>query len=50
MKLDKKECIAVYTMMENVSIPAKEAKFVSDLFDKFNKEIIRLDKLENKGS
>ena len=49
MKLSKEECMAIFTMMENVNIPGKQAAFVSSIFDKLDKEIVRLQNLENKG-
>ena len=49
MKLSKEECIAIFTMIENVSIPGKQASFVSCIFNKLDKEIVRLDSLEKKS-
>ena len=48
MKLNKEECMAVFTMMEQTQVPAKQAAFVASIFDKLDKEIIRLQKLEDK--
>ena len=50
MKLGKEECIAIFTMMEQTQVPAKQAAFVASIFDKLDKEIVRLQKLEDKSN
>jgi len=48
MKLDLTEIYFLQQASENVTVKAKDAKVVADLMDKLNKELERLQKIEEK--
>ena len=47
--LNKEECIAVYTIIEQAPVKGKDAKLIASILDKVDKKIIALVEKESKG-